>query len=126
MNQEFLRPRLVGRRFDEHTLPLDILKFLLSVDDGNRVSAEASWQCFIINPACKSVGVQALSQAECTAQELTAIEDGTPHPEHCPVDFTAFDKKAIEKKSKLLRAHTLYGRRRVPAHGVPDFGAGNL
>ncbi|MEN9358006.1 MAG: hypothetical protein RL695_2177 [Pseudomonadota bacterium] len=27
-----------------------------------------------------------------------------PHPEHCSVDFTAFDKKAIEKKSKLLRA----------------------
>jgi hypothetical protein len=27
-----------------------------------------------------------------------------PHPEHCSVDFTAFDKKAIEKKSKLLHA----------------------
>ncbi|MBK1718467.1 hypothetical protein [Thiocystis violacea] len=25
MNQEFLKPRLVGRRFDEHTLPLEIL-----------------------------------------------------------------------------------------------------
>ena len=93
MNQEFLRPRLVGRRFDEHTLPLD-----------NRVSAEASWERFIANPACKSFGVQALSQAECTAQELTVIEDGEPHPEHCSVDFTAFDKKVIEKKSKLLRA----------------------
>jgi hypothetical protein len=32
------------------------------------------------------------------------IEDGNPHPEHCSVDFTAIDKKAIEKKSKLLRA----------------------
>ena len=27
-----------------------------------------------------------------------------PNPEHCSVDFTAFDKKSIEKKSKLLRA----------------------
>ena len=26
MNQEFVRPRLIGIRFDEHTLPLDILK----------------------------------------------------------------------------------------------------
>lgn len=77
---------------------------LLSVDDGYRVSAESSWQRFITNTACKSLGVQALSQAECTAQELTVIEDGNPHPEHCSVDFTAFDKKAIEKKSKLLRA----------------------
>ena len=32
------------------------------------------------------------------------VEDGNPHPEHCSIDFTAFDKKAIEKKSKLLRA----------------------
>lgn len=31
---------------------------------------------------------------------------GEPHPEHCSVDFTAFDKKTIEKKSKLLRAQT--------------------
>jgi hypothetical protein len=77
---------------------------LLSVDDGDRVTPETSWQRFITNPACKSFGVQALSQAECTAQELTVIEDGEPHPEHCSVDFTAFDKKAIEKKSKLLRA----------------------
>lgn len=76
----------------------------LSVDDGDRVSAEAAWQRFAANPACKSVGVQAISQEECAAQELAVIEDGQPHPEHCSVDFTAFDKKAIEKKSKLLRA----------------------
>ena len=77
---------------------------LLSVDDGDRVTAEASWQRFITSPACKSVGVQALSLAECTAQELSLIEDGNPHTEHCSIDFTAFEKKTIEKKSKLLRA----------------------
>lgn len=77
---------------------------LLSVDNGDRISAEAAWQRFIANPACKSVGVQAVSHAECAAQALTVIEDGKPHPEHCSVDFTAFDKKTIEKKSKLLRA----------------------
>ena len=43
MNQEFLRPRLVGK--DE---------FLLSMDDGNRISAQASWQRFIANPACRA------------------------------------------------------------------------
>lgn len=31
------------------------------------------------------------------------IEDGNPYPEHCSINFTAFDKKTIEKKSKLLR-----------------------
>lgn len=79
-------------------------EFLLSVDDGDRVSAEASWQRFIANPACKSIGVQAVSQAECIAQALPVIEDGIPHPEHCSINYTAFDKKSMEKKAKLLRA----------------------
>jgi hypothetical protein len=43
MNQAFLRPRLVGK--DE---------LLLSVDDGDHVSAQASWQRFIANPACRA------------------------------------------------------------------------
>lgn len=33
MNQEFLRPRLVGSRFDEHTLPLDILKDFSALEE---------------------------------------------------------------------------------------------
>ncbi len=93
-----------GRVTSQAFRPTPKDEFLLAVDDGDRVTAEASWQRFITRPACKSVGVQALSLAECTAQELTMIEDGNPHPEHCSVDFTAFDKKTIEKKSKLLRA----------------------
>ncbi len=93
-----------GRVTSQAFRPTPKDEFLLSVDDGDRVTAEASWQRFITNPACKSFGVQALSQAECTAQELTVVEDGEPYPEHCSVDFTAFDKKVIEKKSKLLRA----------------------
>lgn len=94
-----------GRVTSQAFRPTPKDEFLLSVDDGDRVTAEASWQRFIANPACTSVGVQALSEAECTAEELPVLEDGNPHPEHCSVDFTAFDKKAIEKKSKLLRAY---------------------
>lgn len=33
MNQDFLRSRLVGRRFDEHTLPLDILKDFSALEE---------------------------------------------------------------------------------------------
>jgi len=93
-----------GRVTSQAFRPTPKDEYLLSVDDGDSVSAEASWQRFITTPACKSVGVQAVSQAECATQALTVIADGEPHPEHCSVDFTAFDKKAIEKKSKLLRA----------------------
>ena len=93
-----------GRVTSQAFRPTPKDEFLLSVDDGDRVSAEASWQRLTANTACKSVGVQAVSQSECTAQELPVIEDGEPHPEHCSVDFTSFDKKAIEKRAKLLRA----------------------
>ncbi|MFN3731084.1 hypothetical protein [Comamonas testosteroni] len=93
-----------GRVTSQAFRPTPKDEFLLSVDDGDRVSAEASRQRFVANLACKSVGVQAVSHTECAAQALAVIEDGNPHPEHCSVDFTAFDKKTIEKKSKLLRA----------------------
>lgn len=93
-----------GRVTSQAFRPTPKDEFLLSVDDGDHVSAEASWQRFTANPACKSIGVQALSQAECAAQALPVIEDGEPHPEHCSIDFTAFNKKVIEKKSKRLRA----------------------
>lgn len=93
-----------GRVTSQAFRPTPKDEFLLSVDDGDRINAESSWQRFIANPACKSIGVQALAQAECTAQDLPVIENGEPHPEHCSIDFTAFDKKVIEKKAKLLRA----------------------
>ncbi len=93
-----------GRVTSQAFRPTPKDEWLLSVDNGDRVSAEASWQRFTANPDCKSIGVQAVSLAECDAQELCVIEDGVPHPEHCSIDFTAFDKKTIEKKAKLLRA----------------------
>jgi hypothetical protein len=76
----------------------------LSVDNGDRLTAEAAWHRCTADPACTSAGVQAVSQSDCTAQALPVIEDGRPHPEHCSIDFSAFEKKAIEKKAKLLRA----------------------
>lgn len=76
----------------------------LSVDNGDRVTAEAAWQRFTATPAYKSIGVQAVSKTECEKQDLPLIEDAQPHPEHCSIDFTAFDRKAIEKKAKFLRA----------------------
>ena len=65
-----------GRVTSQAFRPTPKDEFLLSVDDGDRVSADASWQRFIANPACKSVGVQAVSQAECAVQALTVI--GSP------------------------------------------------
>jgi hypothetical protein len=33
MNQVFLKPRLVGQRFDEHTLPLELLKDFAALEE---------------------------------------------------------------------------------------------
>ena len=76
---------------------------LLSVDNGDRVSAVASWSRFTGKPGCHSIGVQAVSQAECSAQQLPVLEDGIPHPEHCFIDFGALNKKQTELVAKLLR-----------------------
>lgn len=78
--------------------------FNLSVDNGDRVTAEAAWRRFTSTPPCASAGVQAVTLSDCAEQSLPVIEDGQPHPEHCSIDFSAFDKKSIEGKAKLLRA----------------------
>ena len=44
----------------------------------------------------------AVTQEECEAQNLPVIEDAIPYPEHCSIDFTAFEKREIERKAKLL------------------------
>jgi hypothetical protein len=48
MNREFLRPRLVGRRFDEHSLPLDILKDFAALEE--MLIEVAKRQYLVANP----------------------------------------------------------------------------
>jgi len=74
----------------------------LSVDNGDRMQAKAAWARFTSDPACSSVGVMAVSQAECAAQNLPVIEDGSPYQEHCSIDFSTFEKKEVERKAKVL------------------------
>lgn len=93
-----------GRVTSQAFRPTPKDEFQLSVDNGDRVSAESAWRRFTGTPTCASAGVQAVTRADCADQELNVIEDGHPHPEHCSVDFSAFDKKRIEMKAKLLRA----------------------
>ena len=74
----------------------------LSVDNGSKIQAEASWKRFTSNLECSSCGVMAVAQAECAAQSLPVIEDAIPYPEHCSIDFNVFEKRDIERKAKLL------------------------
>lgn len=93
-----------GRVTSQAFRPTPKDEYKLSVDNGDCVQPEASWRRFTANVNCKSTGVQAVTGAECQQQLLQVIEDGCPHPEHCYIDFSSSDKKAIEKKAKVLRA----------------------
>ncbi|MBK1695409.1 hypothetical protein CKO09_11770 [Chromatium weissei] len=75
---------------------------LLSVDNGDQISPDVAHQRFISNPVCSSIGVMAVSCAECDTQNLPVIDDGVPYPEHCSIDFSKCEKREIERKAKHL------------------------
>ena len=75
----------------------------LSVDNGDCVTAEQSYNRFVSNLNCFSIGVLAVSKKECDDEALSVIEDRAPYEEHCSIDFTGLTKKEIETKSKILR-----------------------
>jgi hypothetical protein len=74
----------------------------LSVDNGDLVQAQASWQRHTAS-AGPSAGVLAVAWAECDQLGLPVFEDGHPYPEHCSIDFSAHNNTAREQKAKLLR-----------------------
>lgn len=75
---------------------------LLSVDDGDRISAANAFARFTAMPECRSAGIMAVTQAECAAQQLPVLADGKPYPEHCSVDFTTCTPGERDRKAKRL------------------------
>ncbi len=67
------------------------------------ITPERSWNHYTSQLGHESVGVQAVSVAECEAQKLSARPDPEPFPEHAVIDFTGVGTNQIEKKSKRLR-----------------------
>lgn len=79
----------------------------MSVDDGSKIDAKASWERFTGTFGFKSVGVLAVTYAECSEQQLPVIADAKPYPEHCFIDFSGVLKKLAEKKAKVLAFHAV-------------------
>ena len=77
---------------------------LLSVYDGDQISAEDSWTHFTNKQGFQSVGVLAVTVDECDAEGLFARSDPGPFPEHAVIDFTGLSENQIEKKGKKLKA----------------------
>ena len=77
---------------------------LLSVYNGDLIEAEAAWRHFTIELERKSIGLYAVSFAECAALDLPARPDIEQFPEHAVIDFTGIGSSAADKKSKALRS----------------------
>ncbi len=75
----------------------------LSAYDGDQINAEDSWQHYTTELKFTSVGVLAVSLAECTAQELPVEADPEPFPSHCLIKFDECSNSQMEKKAKHLR-----------------------
>jgi len=74
----------------------------LSLYDGDLITAEAAWKHFTTTPQCRSAGVMAVTQEECTSQDVPVVADGISFPEHVSLDFSSMSKNEIEKKAKVL------------------------
>jgi len=74
---------------------------LLSVDNADRIDARQAHERFI----GISIGVRAVSCAECSELGLPVIEDAKPNPEHCSIDFDGLSNSVSRNKARLLRAY---------------------
>ena len=79
----------------------------LSVDDGDKIDAKASWERFTGTLGFESIGAMAVTYTECSSQNLPVVADGKPYPEHCFIDFSGVLKKVAEKKAKVLASHAV-------------------
>ena len=75
----------------------------LSVYNGDLVSAEASWLHYTNELRFSSVGVLAVTVAECERQALTAEPDPAPFPAHAVIKFDNCSTSEIVKKAKYLK-----------------------
>ena len=93
-----------GRVTSQAFKPTPKDEFKLSVYDGDLIGPEDAWVHYTQTLSRGSVGVLAVTVAECRSHELDARPDPEPFPEHAIVDFSGLGTNQIEKKSKKLKA----------------------
>lgn len=77
---------------------------LLSVDDGNLVTAEDAYKCYTECLGLESAGVLALTVAECDEHCLPVTPDALPcQPSHVVIDFTKLSGNQVRKVAKYLK-----------------------
>ena len=74
----------------------------LSVYDGDQISAEYARSHYVKELGYASVGVVAVTVAECEEQDLPVAPDPVPFPEHVVIKFDGHTNSQIKTKAKLL------------------------
>jgi hypothetical protein len=79
----------------------------LSVYHGGLMQPEPAWKHYTTELQKESVGVIAVTVAECDAEQLPSEHDCALFPEHCFIDFRdpGLSKSAIKKKAESLATH---------------------
>jgi len=79
-------------------------KHRLSVYDGDQVTAFQAWTHYTSELGFASVGVVAVTVAECEALNLPCEPDPEPFPAHAVIRFDTCAPSQVEKKAKRLKA----------------------
>jgi len=81
---------------------------MLSVSDGDQITAEHAYRRFVDIPLGKSIGVLSVLVAECTSLEVPVVSDPTPEqPDHCFIDFRDKSNSQAAKIATKLRNHAI-------------------
>ena len=86
---------------------------MLSVSDGDQITAEQSYKRFITVPLGNSIGVLSVSVEECLSLDVPPVSDPRPEemqPDHCFIDFREKSNSQIEKTAVKLRDNAISRR----------------
>ena len=75
---------------------------MLSVHDGDRITAAATWERYVAQ-GMESFGVLAVTKGECERLGLRVIPDPLPEsPEHVLIDFTGLNRSRTRQVARLM------------------------
>ncbi|MDD3034895.1 MAG: hypothetical protein PHT25_09900 [Bacteroidales bacterium] len=75
----------------------------LSVYDGDQITAYNAFEHYTQQLGNNSIGILAVTIAECNDVQLPVQPDPEPFPEHAVIEFADLGKRDIEKRAKQLR-----------------------
>ena len=77
---------------------------MLSVSDGDQITAEQAYRRFVDIPLGRSIGVLSVLVQECVSLEVPVVSDPIQdQPDHCLIDFRNKSNSQSEKIAAKLR-----------------------